>query len=513
MGTPPLLRSLALDVDPLEAAGALAHVPGTLLLHTQRPWHGTGRSALLFAPRWTLTARAGERPTWSGDVPAGAPPEDAPSQLPFALAQRLPAGAVARPCFAGVAGYLGYDLGTVQIGAARPAPPPFELPDAWLGAYDCALVFGPPAPPELIVADLFPLVPVGRPLPERLQEARDILRAAVMAQRALAAGLRAVGRTLRTTQHGERALRSSAATTAPPRAPAVDGLDPAWHRQAVERIQRHLRAGDVYQINLTGFATACTEVDPWRAFLHQATVNPVTFAAFLRLDDAAITCHSPERLLRLTGNRAESAPIKGTAPLATDDIARLLASDKDRAEHVMIVDLVRNDLGRCCAYGSVRLVELMAPLRLAGLVHLVSRIEGRVRPRQRAQLLADLFPGGSITGAPKRRATELIAQVERTGRGPYTGSIGYVDRAGNADWNIAIRTAVWQDGRVAFGCGGGIVLDSDPGREHEEAALKARSFFDSLAATAAVAPLQPLQPAHALQPSQPSTTPAPERRP
>ena len=200
----------------------------------------------------------------------------------------------------------------------------------------------------------------------------------------------------------------------------------------------------------------------------------------MKCQAGTITSHSPERLLRLTGDEAETSPIKGTRATGPGDTARLVASSKDRAEHVMIVDLCRNDLGIHADYGSVRVSAFMDPLRLSGLIHLVSRIQATARGKARAHLLHDLFPGGSITGAPKRRAMEIIATVERGERGPYTGSIGYVDVAGHADWNIAIRTAVWQEGRVAFGCGGGIVLDSDPESEYAEARLKAASFFDTL---------------------------------
>jgi para-aminobenzoate synthetase component 1 len=257
------------------------------------------------------------------------------------------------------------------------------------------------------------------------------------------------------------------------------GLDEVWYRAAFARVQGHLRAGDAYQINLTGFVPFRARSTPWEMFQHQARTNPVPFAAFLRLEEAVVTCHSPERLLRLRDDLAETAPIKGTAVAGGE--GALLASQKDRAEHVMIVDLARNDLGGSCRFGTVQVAELMGTLPLAHLVHLVSRVHGRVRPEHRHNLLADLFPGGSITGAPKRRAMEIIASVEQSARGPYTGSIGFVDRAGNADWNIAIRTAVWQGEHAYFGCGGGVVLDSDCDRELAEAALKARSFSASLA--------------------------------
>ncbi|HKI84215.1 MAG TPA: anthranilate synthase component I family protein, partial [Candidatus Krumholzibacteria bacterium] len=276
---------------------------------------------------------------------------------------------------------------------------------------------------------------------------------------------------------------SSAA--APPGVHELQFFDERWHARAVENVKRHLRAGDVYQVNLTGMATARSNISPFEAFLDQGRRNPVPFAAYLNTGEETICSHSPELLLGLEGDWAETAPIKGTASQAPGDFATLLRSPKDRAEHLMIVDLCRNDLGMSANYGTVKVAEFMAPLRLHHLVHMVSRIEGRVPRARRPRLLGDLFPGGSVTGAPKRRAIEIISQLETAARGPYTGSLGFFDRNGRGVWNIAIRSAVWQGGRVSFGCGGGIVLDSDPAREYEEAVLKACSFFDTLNALSA----------------------------
>jgi anthranilate/para-aminobenzoate synthase component I len=158
----------------------------------------------------------------------------------------------------------------------------------------------------------------------------------------------------------------------------------------------------------------------------------------------------------------------------------------------MIVDLCRNDLGRHARYGSVRVEDFAATLRMRNVVHLISRISARLDENRADRVLADLFPAGSITGAPKRRTAQIIGEIEPEIRGPYTGSLGYADLHGNSDWNIAIRTAVWQDRRVHFGCGGGIVLDSDPDLEYEEARWKASSFFDSLRAVISPSSSEPV---------------------
>jgi para-aminobenzoate synthetase component 1 len=452
MKHPPVI-SRPVAIDARLAAAALAREPGTLLWGS--PWAGPSdpRAALLFRPRWILRSE-GSRPVWSGDVPWPRPPETLDADLPLSLASAWrQTRAASRPVFAGLAGFLAYDLGPAACGARHPVPPPFDLPDVWLGAYDTALVFGADASCELVVADLAPLVAARVPLEERLEEALEVLGHAV-----------------------RRPVRPAAiATTNDPVPP-----DPHWHRRAVETIHRHLRAGDAYQINLTAHTTAATDADPWAVFEAETRRNPAAFSAYLKTEDAAVTSHSPERLLRVRGDTADTLPIKGTIQAGPGDLDRLTASAKDRAEHVMIVDLCRNDLGRVCEYGSVHVPELMEALRLRGLVHLVSRIEGRLRPEGRAHALGSLFPGGSITGAPKRRAMEIITSVEQCRRGPYTGSIGYVDRLGATDWNIAIRTAVWQNGNVAFGSGGGIVLDSDADAEYAETLLKASSFFRTL---------------------------------
>jgi para-aminobenzoate synthetase component 1 len=325
------------------------------------------------------------------------------------------------------------------LGARSPHATPFEVPEVWLAGYDRALVFEP-----------------GRPA--RLVEHRDDTPADSF-----------LGR-----------LRSAIPSFADGDTDAVGFFPRVWHRDAVGTIREHLLRGDVYQINLTGFARARTSVDPFEGFRREARRNPTAFGAYVRLDDATITSHSPELLLRRRGDRVSTGPIKGTAPAGSDALLR--ASEKDRAEHVMIVDLCRNDLGRIARPGSVRVDPLMAPLHARGLVHLVSEVHARLVPERRHELLGAVFPGGSITGAPKRRACQVISELETAARGPYTGAIGAVSPDGDTDWNIAIRTAVWQDGAVHFGTGGGIVLDSDPDREYEEARLKARSFFASLGA-------------------------------
>lgn len=435
---------LLADVDPLVVARGLSARDGTVLLHTQRPWHGTDASFLLFDPLWSLRIEAGTMID-EGPVPALARPARSVGTRLEQLRRLAEDGGHSRLPF--LAGYLGYEVGSTRDHCRHPAQAPFRMSDGRIAAYDAVLVFGDEKPPRLCVRDLSGL---GGPDPG--------LRAARLLERVHAA-----------------------ASTAPPRtgrSGPVRFPDRAWHREAMRRIREHLLAGDTYQVNLTGFATAESDEDPFMHFLRHSTENPVAFGAYIRTNDATITSHSPERLLSVRGDRAQTAPIKGTA--RAPEASALRASAKDRAEHLMIVDLCRNDLGRRALTGSVRVAGLMEPLEVRGIAHLVSRIEARVRPGARGALLDSLFPGGSVTGAPKRRAMEIISAIETSARGPYTGSIGYLTPAGDMDFSIAIRTAVWQEGHVHFGCGGGIVIDSEPSAEYEEAILKTESFFSSL---------------------------------
>jgi para-aminobenzoate synthetase component 1 len=256
----------------------------------------------------------------------------------------------------------------------------------------------------------------------------------------------------------------------------------------VERIQAHIRAGDVYQVNLTQQLSAPLAGTAWEFYLRLRRVNPAPFGAFLDGGAWAIVSASPERFLGVTPDgRVETRPIKGTRPrgaTAAQDaalIAALRASEKDRAENVMIVDLLRNDLSRVCATGSVAVPELCAVESFATVHHLVSTVTGRLAPgRDAFDLLAAAFPGGSISGAPKIRAMEIIAGLEPVARGVYCGAIGYVSATGAMDTSVAIRTAVVRDGVVHFGVGGGVVADSDPAGEYAESLDKARGLVAAL---------------------------------
>jgi para-aminobenzoate synthetase len=268
-------------------------------------------------------------------------------------------------------------------------------------------------------------------------------------------------------------------------------LDPRpWARKSrkdyiddVIECQRQLRAGESYEICLTTSMTMPSWGDPLRQYLRQRAFNPAPFAAFLKCGETSVLCSSPERFIRVGTDRVvETRPIKGTSsrdldPIRDRQLAKDLArDDKSRAENLMIVDVMRNDLGRVCEVGSVQVPRLMHVETYATVHQLLSTITGRLRATQSAiDCVRACFPGGSMTGAPRLRAMEIIDRLESGPRGIYSGSLGYLGLNGSADLNIVIRTIVWQGESMTVGAGGAIVLGSDPHAEYEEMLLKARA--------------------------------------
>jgi para-aminobenzoate synthetase component 1 len=282
------------------------------------------------------------------------------------------------------------------------------------------------------------------------------------------------------------------------RAPADVGLerlavsplfDEATYGKHVETVKDHIAAGDVYQACLTHRLELPFAGDPFAIYTDLRHSNPSPFAAYLELPELAIVGSSPERFLHLGMDRqVESRPIKGTRPRGESVVqdaglrAELVASEKDRAENVMIVDLVRNDLGRVCETGSVRVSELCVVEEQPTVFHLVSTVTGRLREdRDLVDLLRSSFPPGSMTGAPKLAALRILDQLEPVRRGPYGGALGYLDLRGGADLCVVIRTLFVHGGRAFLHTGGGIVADSDPAAEWHEAEAKALALLNAVA--------------------------------
>jgi para-aminobenzoate synthetase component 1 len=269
------------------------------------------------------------------------------------------------------------------------------------------------------------------------------------------------------------------------RGEARANFDAAGYRAAFERAHAYLRAGDCYQVNLAQRFEVPASGDPWVAFRRLRAINPAPFAAYLNVPGVQVLSVSPERFLRAEADgHVETCPIKGTRPRNSDATAdtaladALATSPKDRAENVMIVDLLRNDLGRVCATGSVRVPRLCEIESFPTVHHLVSTVTGELAPEHDAlDLLRACFPGGSITGAPKIRAMEIIEELEPHRRGVYCGAIGYVGFDGAMDTNIAIRTLVHSNERARFWAGGGIVIDSEAESEYQETFDKAAAML------------------------------------
>jgi anthranilate synthase component 1 len=256
---------------------------------------------------------------------------------------------------------------------------------------------------------------------------------------------------------------------------------------SVRKAKEYIAAGDIYQVVLSQRFDVEVSADPFTVYRALRHVNPSPYMYFLRVGPLSIIGSSPEMLVRVEGRHVETHPIAGTRPRGrtTEEDLRLgeelKRDEKERAEHVMLVDLGRNDIGRVAEYGSVRVPQYMTLERYSHVMHLVSRVEGRLaEPRDRLDALVACFPAGTVSGAPKIRAMEIIAELEPQRRGIYAGAVGYLDFAGNLDCCIAIRTIAMRDGRAHVQAGAGIVADSNPAAEYQESLDKARALMQAL---------------------------------
>ena len=267
-----------------------------------------------------------------------------------------------------------------------------------------------------------------------------------------------------------------------------NSLEWAAYRRAFERVQHYLREGDIYQVNLTRRFEACSTEDAYSLYRRLREISPAPYGAFLDFGDFQLLSNSPEQFLSLdAGGRVTTRPIKGTRPRAADPArdaqlrADLLASEKDRAENLMIVDLLRNDLGQVCREGSIEVPELFAVASFAKVHHLVSTVTGQLaKGRDAIDLLRACFPGGSITGAPKQRAMQIIDELEPVSRELYCGSVFYLGYDGRMDSSITIRTVLKHDSQLYYWAGGGIVADSEAKAEYRESEDKAAAFLQLL---------------------------------
>jgi len=359
------------------------------------------------------------------------------------------------PLRSGLLGYLAYDLKDVLEVLPRTSRDDLLLPRLWMAA-----------PSILVVHDRRDgSTTVHLPVLRGLDEARSRL---------------AAFRQELTRPAPVRDDRASAG-------PLVSGLDRGEYMQAVEAVREYIRRGHVYQVNMSQRFETGFQGDPYALFSRLFVANPAPFFSFLQAGDHQLACTSPERFVELRGRRVETRPIKGTRPRGRtpeeDEALRrdLETSFKDDSELSMIVDLLRNDIGKVCAAGSVRVLEHKRVEAYENVHHLVSVVEGILDAGMDAvDLVRATFPGGSITGCPKIRAMEVIDELEPVRRHVYTGSIGYIGFGGTLDLNIAIRTATIAGGRLVYSVGGGVVYDSDPADEYEETLHKGRTISNAL---------------------------------
>jgi para-aminobenzoate synthetase component I len=371
------------------------------------------------------------------------------------------------PFQGGIAGFFSYDLCHYLEKIPRHDKDELQFPDMAVGLYDLVIAFDHGLQQSWIFSSGFPA--------DNSQE-----RNARAHQR------------LRWLEHE--------LTQIPELSPILKELPPtsitanftaSAYQAAVRQVQEYILAGDIFEANIAQCfrAELSQTIPPFELYRHLRALNPAPFAAYLNFNDTIIASASPERFLKLTADYVESRPIKGTQPrgktLAEDEALKnlLMQSQKDKAENVMIVDLLRNDLSRVCADGSVCVPQLCGLESFATVHHLVSVVTGKLLKNMTAiDLLRATFPGGSITGAPKIRAMEIIAAIEPTARGPYCGSIGYIGFNGDMDSSIVIRTFALKNNKISFQAGGAIVLDSDPQAEYEETLTKARALRQALSA-------------------------------
>jgi para-aminobenzoate synthetase component 1 len=268
----------------------------------------------------------------------------------------------------------------------------------------------------------------------------------------------------------------------------IDETGKARYMDMVRKAKEYIAAGDIFQANLSLRVSARTgDREPWEIYRTLRGINPSPFSAFMDFGDYHIVSSSPERLVRVRGGIVDTRPIAGTRPRGhstrEDEILRreLLLNEKERAEHIMLIDLERNDLGRISEYGSVVVDELMATEEYSHVMHIVSNVRGVLAAGKDCfSAVRAVFPGGTITGVPKVRCMEIIDEIERTRRGPYTGSLGYIGFNGNMDLNIVIRTFLLKGGAAYIQAGSGIVADSDPEREYHESMKKAEALIRTL---------------------------------
>jgi para-aminobenzoate synthetase component I len=472
---PPLVEELSGAPSPWEAATRFADYPFFLFLDSAAADSSLSRYSFITAdPFATLFVRG--RDVYA-PAPKVYPSGDAWAALAEFLAPfRTPTVPGLPPFQGGAAGLFGYGL----CQHVEKVPPPrrdeFRAPDMAVGLYDWVLAYDHRAGRAWLLAT---------GLPNRLEAARQA------AASRLGWARRVLSMPARRARLPQAQVLASADLCAQFELPGLPGVTSNFDRRgylrAVRRAIDYIHAGDSFQVNLSQRLLHRATLPPLELYTRLRECNAAPFAGYFDLGDFVVASASPERFLRVENGQVETRPIKGTRPRGAtpeEDSRRaneLLHSSKDRAENIMIIDLMRNDLGRVCEYGSVRVSEVCRLESYRTVHHLVSEIRGRLRSgRGPVELLRAAFPGGSVTGAPKVRSLEIIAELEPTARGPYCGCLGYIGFDGAMDTNLLIRTFTIGKGWIHFPVGGGIVADSDPESEYAETLHKAEGLLRAL---------------------------------
>jgi len=448
---------------PFDVAARLAGCRGRVLLQSARDDDGLGRWSFCTAePKATLIARGHSivilDETGRPAKRFTADPFDAAEA--FLTEHGCTLGPQSGPPEPRVIGFLGYDL--ARIVERLPGGPALgnDTPDLWLAAYGAIVRWKPGAGWSPAGVDDAGWSPAG------VDDAAEI-----------------VGEPDACAKLAALVARPAKPTLPPSISPLVADDDGDHHMARIDRIKDYLAAGDVYQVNLARRLVGRVAMpgDPLALFQALVEVAPAPYSALIEADGVTVVSGSPERFLAMVGDRIETRPIKGTRPRVEGGAAALAGSEKDAAEHLMIVDLERNDLGRVAETGSVNVDDLGYVVELPALYHKVSRVSAKPRAGLGyAELLRATFPGGSITGAPKLRAMEIIDELEPARRGPYCGALGFFGPRGALELAIAIRIGVLANNELRVHVGGGIVADSDPAAELAETEDKAAGWFAAL---------------------------------
>jgi para-aminobenzoate synthetase component 1 len=464
----PLIEEIFTQLSPLDLFELFRHEPHSFFLDSSMDPQKLGRYSFMGSNPFLVMSSRGRKVNIVED---GMPSEikGNPFDILGEYLEKYHLGVTDAPVsfVGGAVGYFSYDLCHFIERLPKTAVDDLKLPESYFGFYDLVLAYDNLLNKTYIVSTGFPEQDESRRLrhaQERLNEFKEKLALTSHNSVLFAENNNAVGKS---------ELKGN--------------FTHQDYVKAVARARQYIIDGDIFEVNISQrFETRLT-IPPWELYLRLRAINPAPFASYLGFDKVTIVSASPERFLRVQGDCVETRPIKGTVRRGktpgedTKNARELLTSIKDHAENMMIVDLERNDLGRVCHYGSVRVSEMAILEKFPTVFHLTSTVVGQLRPdKNRYDLLKATFPGGSITGAPKVRSMEIIDELEPTRRSVYTGSIGYLSFDGNMDINIVIRTFIIKGNRAYFQVGGAVVYDSDPESEYQETLDKGRALVNAL---------------------------------